>query len=201
MKERRVLASKSLKCVAGGEREAIVPSPFLRKYGELLVRAAAGYPILDVACGGGRNSVLLASLGARVIGIDIDLDRSRLDQGRLTGASFEEVSHLITFVKHDLIREPWPFEAQSIGGVINIHFLHIPLLRLFSDCLIPGGCLLLETIGGHGENFQELPKAGTLRSALRSEFSFLTYQERKSGPSGANAVSVKLFAIREHPNI
>src|SRR5262245_2356601 len=49
---------------------ALEPTKFVRRFGPLMVPAAAGYPILDVACGSGRNGVFMAELGAPVIGVD-----------------------------------------------------------------------------------------------------------------------------------
>lgn len=59
------------------------PSPLVRKFSEEIVRLSNGKPILDVACGGARNSTLLAYLGGKVLGIDIDLTQVQKGQRHL----------------------------------------------------------------------------------------------------------------------
>src|SRR5205823_1711508 len=51
------------------------PTPFLKKFGAEIGKAAGTYPILDVACGTGRNGIFLSQLGRTVICIDKDLSR------------------------------------------------------------------------------------------------------------------------------
>lgn len=173
------------------------PSPFVRRFANTLVRSARGNPIVDVACGGARNGILLAHLGANVIGVDIDLKSARLSQSRFVGTALEGSSHRVKLLQCDVVREPWPFKPESVGGILNVHFLHMPLLSCFSGSLIPGGCLLLETVGGQGGNYLQLPHAGMLRLALRGSLSVLIYQERCVGPPEAGAVTVKLLAVKE----
>jgi hypothetical protein len=97
----------------------------------------------------------------------------------------------------DLVKERWPFAPQSVGGIINVHFLLPALFPHFADSLAPGSYLLLETVAGHGENYLELPQRGTLKSALRQAFDLEFYEERSVGPSEHNAVTVKVLARRK----
>jgi hypothetical protein len=61
------------------------------------------------------------------------------------------------------------------------------------DQLMDGGHLFIETFGGHGENYLELPKADEIRQALKS-YKLLFYNERSVGPTCQNAVVVKALA-------
>jgi hypothetical protein len=71
----------------------------------------------------------------------------------------------------DLLRCPWPFGESTLGGILAIHFPVAPALFVhFADSLTPGGCLLIETVGGHGGNYLELPRAGQLSRALERQF-------------------------------
>ena len=88
----------------------------------------------------------------------------------------------------------WPYPPHSVGGVINIHFLHMPLLEMFSQSIIPGGFLIFETVEARGGNYHQLPKAGCIRAILDSSFSFLIYKEQSAGPASIDAVTVKLVA-------
>ena len=59
-----------------------------------------------------------------------------------------------------------------------------------------GGYLLIETVGGYGGNYLELPKASELRRVLRRAFDITVYSERKVAPRGTDAVSVQLPAVK-----
>jgi hypothetical protein len=61
------------------------------------------------------------------------------------------------------------------------------------DQLIDGGHLFIETFGGHGENYLELPKADEIRQALKG-YELIFYNERSVGPTSQNAVVVKALA-------
>src|SRR5580704_19678522 len=94
----------------------------------------------------------------------------------------------------DLANDRWPFTTGFAGGIINVHFLLPELFPFFERSLSPGGYLLLETVPGCGGNYLELPKAGELRSAFEKGLQIVWYKERKVGPPGYNAVTVKMVA-------
>ena len=66
-------------------------------------------------------------------------------------------------------------------------------LRAFHSSLVSGGHLYIETFGGHGGNYLDLPKAGQLRDLLSRHFHLAVYREKPVGPPEAGAVSVKLL--------
>lgn len=53
--------------------DELEPSPLVRRFAAKIVDAAAGKPVLDVACGSGRNALALSQLGCAVICVDRDL--------------------------------------------------------------------------------------------------------------------------------
>jgi SAM-dependent methyltransferase len=171
-------------------------SPLVRRFAEQLIAAASGRPILDVACGSGRNAFFLAGLGATVICIDKDLSSFAANLRQRCG-SLTTLSNLLLPKKIDLVRDEWPFTPGSIGAIINVHFLMPALFPHFASSLAPNGFLLLETVSGHGENYLELPQKGELKAALGDAFDFASYQERSVGPSDHHAVVVKLLARRK----
>jgi len=168
-------------------------SPLVRKFASKIADAAGGAPILDVACGSGRNAMLLSDLGCTVVCIDRDLTRLKIELGsrpsRVTSSRLQ-LCHL------DLANDPWPFDGGSVGGVINVHFLLPALFPLFEKSLMLGGYLLLESVPGCGGNYVELPAAGQVRTALGKAFDFEFYKESKVGPPGFDAVTVKVVAKR-----
>ncbi len=154
------------------------------------MEASSGYPVIDVACGAGRNAFYLAYLGCTVICIDRDL--STLRQNLV----HPELSKRLTLIEMDLLADPWPFQERMIGGIVLVDFLDRSLFRFFQRSLITGGYLLIETISNRGGNYLELPKASELRQTLEKSFEFDAYDEREAGPGHANAVTVRMLAKR-----
>jgi SAM-dependent methyltransferase len=154
------------------------------------VNAASGYPIVDVACGGGRNAFYLAELGCTVICVDRDL--SRLKKGRPDA----EISKRLKLIEMDLVADPWPFEERTIGGIVLVDFLDRSLFQLFERSLVTGSYLLIETISNRGGNYLELPRVGELRKAFERSFEFCLYHERQAGPRGVAAVTVRMLGKR-----
>ncbi len=161
----------------------LTPSPFVRDSAERIARASGGRPILDIACGSGRNGWYIASFGCEVIFADRDLTRL----ARRERAVSREI---------DLARDPWPFGPRTLGGIVNVHFLMPELFADFAASLAPGAYLLLETVPGSGQNYLELPKAESLRQQLASNFEFEAYRERSVGPPDVDAVTARLLARR-----
>jgi hypothetical protein len=162
--------------------------PMIRRFYARMVGAARGKPILDIACGTGRNAIPFAVQGCTVICADKDLTRFHSPDG---------ISGQLIPQQLDLVAEPWPFRKSFVGGIVNVHFLLVPLFPYFESSLSPGGYLLLETVPGCGGNYLQLPKAGELRSLLEGAFDLEFYQERKVGPQGCGAVAVQLLAKRK----
>jgi SAM-dependent methyltransferase len=154
------------------------------------VNTASGYPIVDVACGGGRNAFYLAELGCTVICVDRDL--SRLKEGRPDA----EISKRLKLIEMDLVADPWPFGEGTIGGIVLVDFLDRSLFHFFEQSLVTGGYLLIETISNRGGNYLELPRAGELRTAFERSFELQVYHEREAGPCAVNAVTVRMLARR-----
>ncbi|MGZ3235786.1 MAG: class I SAM-dependent methyltransferase [Burkholderiaceae bacterium] len=104
--------------------------------------------VLDLACGGGRHSLLLASMGHDVIALDRDTDPlSRLVDQRITAMQF------------DLENSPdggmpvWPFEAKRFSGIVVTNYLHRPLLHHIVTSLASNGLLIYETFAQGNEYF------------------------------------------------
>ncbi len=152
----------------------------------MIVHAAGKYPIIDVACGSGRNGAFLAQFGGKVICVDKDLTRLQA-----------RVPKVCLIKRMDLIADEWPFAVRTVGGIILIDFLHLPLISLVARSLIPGGYFLLETVSGRGENYWELPKRCELRGLVEKTFKLELYKESPTGPPNLDKVSVKFLALRK----
>jgi SAM-dependent methyltransferase len=176
--------------------EELQPSSLVRRFAPQLAERSLGKPILDVACGSGRNALVFSQLGCAVACIDKDLRRLRSELDRLQHTLFKDASSKLTLHELDLTRDPWPFSDASASGIVSVHFLLPSLFPFFEKSLAEHGFLLLETVPGHGGNYLQLPRAGELRAAFAKSFVFEFYRERPAGPRSLNTVTVQLIARR-----
>ena len=85
-------------------------------------------------------------------------------------------------IRVELAPSEWPFGPSCLSAVVFVHYMDVLLFSSVHCSLIPGGHLYLETVGGQGQNYLELPTTGELHALLCSGFRFDLYQERVVGP-------------------
>jgi SAM-dependent methyltransferase len=115
-------------------------SPWVERW---LPGIAVGGEVLDLACGSGRHSRLLAATGRRVCA----LDRDSGALGLLAGATG------ITVMQADLEHAPWPLASRKFDGVVVTNYLHRPLFPCIIDAIAPQGLLIYETFAAGNERF------------------------------------------------
>ena len=164
------------------------PSRLLMRWAHLFSREA---PVLDAGCGAGRNAIALAQQGLRVV--CADQDRSCLSRIEDLAPQEHGLGSLAP-VCTSLSADQWPFRYASFSAVVCVHFLDLDLLPLIRSSLCERGHLYIETIGGQGENYRDLPPAGTLRRLLDPDYSLMLYEERRAGPEQYGKRAVKLLA-------
>jgi len=108
------------------------PSPWVVRFAPLIPR---GGTALDLACGGGRHAVFLASRGHPVVAVD----RDREALARLAGVPG------VATACADLEGGPWPFAGRRFDGIVVANYLHRPLFPAIREALADGGVLLYET--------------------------------------------------------
>lgn len=91
--------------------------------------------MLDLACGGGRHSRLLASHCYPVLAVDRDAQSLAALQG-LPG---------VTVLQADLEGDVWPLTGQRFAGIVVTNYLWRPRLADLLVLLAPGGVLIYET--------------------------------------------------------
>jgi len=171
------------------------PSPLVRKFAARIAKATRRLPVLDAACGDGRNAFVLAKLGCQVVCADKDLRCLEEISRRVELDSLVGLPQLIRTQPLDLKVDPWPFKDAEFGAIVNVHFFLPDLLQRFESSLSAGGYLLLETAPGCGGNYRGLPKAGHVKQVLSAGFDIEYYREGRAGP----AVSVKTLARKRDP--
>lgn len=117
-----------------------LPSPWVQRH---LGAIPAGGRVLDLACGSGRHTRLLAGAGHPVLAVDRDGDAVRplLD--------LPEVSVLVA----DLEGDDWPLAGQQFAGIVVTNYLWRPRLGDLLSALEPGGVLIYETFMEGNEQY------------------------------------------------
>lgn len=143
------------------------PSVWVARFAPLIPRGK----VLDLACGSGRHSRLLAALGHQVVAIDRDADA-------LTRAAGEGIDTWQYDLENDLdemvIR---PFPVHHYAGLVVTNYLHRPLFPYLLTSVASGGILIYETFAHGNEQFGKpsnpdfLLARGELLDVVRSDTS------------------------------
>jgi SAM-dependent methyltransferase len=137
----------------------------------------------------------LAARGYDVVAVDRDIDRLRVVENSAANILESDPSNVcgrVSSVCADLSTDRLPFAKSSFSAVICVHY---PVQTIISDldaAVQKGGHFYIETFGGQGQNYLELPKAGEIRAALAG-YDFHFYKERPAGPHSQNSVAVTAF--------
>jgi SAM-dependent methyltransferase len=112
---------------------------------DALRTAARRGPVVDLACGRGRNALALATEAIPVVGVD----RHGEHLAELCAAARER-GLAVRAVRADLEAAPHPPVAPGrCGAVVVCRYLHRPLAPQLAGLLAPGGLLLYETFTIH----------------------------------------------------
>ena len=128
------------------------PAALVRAEMDLLRQATSAGPLLDLACGAGRNALPVARAGSTVIGLD--RDRTRL-------AAFGRAARglRVSLLHADLeATGTIPLASGSCGAILVFRYLHRPLAAEIVRVLRPNGVLLYETFTQEHRQLAEHPK-------------------------------------------
>jgi SAM-dependent methyltransferase len=121
--------------------EPLRPAALIREELARVASACGARPVLDLACGRGRNALAVAASGARVIALD--RDAAALAE---LGVRASEAGLAIACVRADVeAGHALPFASGALGAVLVFRFLHRPLAAEIARVLAPGGVLVYET--------------------------------------------------------
>lgn len=140
-------------------------------------RFAAAIPkgglVLDLACGAGRHSVMLADMGYFVLAVDQDISAIQ----KLQNSS-------IQVCQLDLEAAAWPLEGQEFAGIVVSNYLYRPFLDKLLNALQEGGVLIYETFAAGNSRFGKpsnpnfLLKTGELLAlAEHSSLKVIAYED------------------------
>lgn len=145
--------------------------------------------ILDLACGSGRNGLVLAEMGHAVTFADRDEEKlaaiarsERFDSG-----------HCRTWLVDLEIANSEPLKGRSYDAILVFNYLHRPILSAIKSAVAPTGLLMYETFTqaqrafGRPSNPEFLLQPGELE-ALCADWQIVQYFEGElSAPARAVA--------------
>jgi SAM-dependent methyltransferase len=145
-------------------------SPWVRRFAPVLPKDGV---VLDLACGAGRHTALLASLGHHILAVDQDI------------SAVESLkSEAIQTLKLDLEGPDWPLLNQQFSAIVVTNYLYRPFLDELPKMLTEGGVLIYETFAdgnaefGKPSNPNFLLKSGELLAlAQRSGLKVIAYED------------------------
>ena len=134
----------------------------------------SGGCVLDLACGGGRHSLLLHAAGYRVEAVDRDAGAQAEISAKAPGISTRAA---------DLEAGPWPYDGRRFDGIVVTNYLFRPLLPLLLDALAEGGVLIYETFMAGNERFGKpsnpafLLRPGELLDVVHGRLTVLAFEQ------------------------
>jgi SAM-dependent methyltransferase len=120
--------------------EGSTPSRWVLRFLHLI---PTGGRVLDLACGRGRHTRLLADCGHPVTAVDIDV----------SGLAPLRDNPRIDIRQVDLETGMRPFTGEHFAAVIVCNYLYRPHFAWLADTLLPGGVLLMETFAQGNEAY------------------------------------------------
>jgi len=163
------------------------PSMFVKHYFDLAPKKSA----LDVACGGGRNTLFLQELGFKIDAIDI----SAIALAELAKNANENVA----LIEADL--DEYEFKKQKYGLIVMTNFLDRALIKRLKEALVDGGIFIVETYVEDELNEKDFNKnfmlyKGELKE-LFSDFEIIEYDEFMNEPFEVYRMKKAAIAARK----
>ncbi len=169
------------------------PDPWVQKYAALVPQG----PVLDLACGKGRNGRYFLELGYSVTFIDKDIsaaedlllqDKSPYNNSPDNNSARNNANTQL--IKHDLENNsPWPFHSDQFSGIVVTNYLYRPLLPQLITTLKPCGIIIYKTFAVGNEQFGKpknpefLLQENELRKTFNKQFREIAFfQGREMNP-------------------
>jgi SAM-dependent methyltransferase len=156
--------------LSGAHDVILNASPWVRRFAAIIPK---GGVVLDLACGSGRHSKIIANMGHEVLAVDQDV------------SALESIRHpLINARRLDLEGADWPIKDTELSAIVVTNYLYRPHLDQLPKMLQRGGVLIYETFAlGNGDfgkpsNPNFLLNPGELLAfAARHDLKVLAYED------------------------
>lgn len=165
-------------------------SNLLEQHFAALLQSTALGPVLDLACGGGRNGLYLDRKGLAVVFADRnDEQLTQLKANAGSQARFWPVD----------LEQPGlqPLANQRFGAILVFRYLHRPLFDAIKQAVAPGGMIIYETFThqqaeiGRPKNPDFLLKPGELEQTFADWQILDTFEGIQNANAVASIVAVK----------
>ena len=138
-------------------------SPLLEKFIALLHEAESQAPVLDLACGSGRNGLYLVNQNIPVVFADIKDSALEQVKNSLT-SQHSEIKSSVSFWQVDfeqgsfeqgsVIQEhEHPLAGKSFAAIMVFRYLHRPLFEQIKQAVTSGGYVVYETFNVEQRQF------------------------------------------------
>lgn len=150
------------------------PDEWVRRHAQLI---PAGGRVLDLACGSGRHSLMLAGLGLDVLAVDRDVS---VLQSMRPGPAIE-------LLEADLETPEWPLEGIKFAGIVVVNYLYRPHLQALIENLRDDGVLIYSTFAAGNERFGRprnpayLLQPDELLDAFSSDLQIIAHESLQTG--------------------
>jgi SAM-dependent methyltransferase len=145
-------------------------SLLLEKHLPLLNKANEQFPVLDLACGSGRNGLYLVKNDIPTVFSDIKSDALVIVKSHFVREDLKRKNHLAQYWQIDFEQQSHHvLNNEKYTGVLVFNYLYRPLISQIKNTIIPGGCIFYETFTtkqsqyGRPSNPDYLLKSGELR--------------------------------------
>ena len=186
------------------EAQSTAHSPLVEQYLlDIALAADSELPVLDLACGGGRNGRYLAHRGLPVCFADrseekLEGIRSEFIAGdKQTSCDF----WCVDFEQEDSS----PLKQRCFGAILVFRYLHRPLLSQIAQAMSPGGVLIYETFTrdhaelGRPRNPDFLLEAGELAASFSDWELLHQFEGRTQSETGGREQAIAQLVARK-PN-
>lgn len=144
-------------------------SALLRTHLNTIGEAAQRGPVLDLACGKGRNGLYLLNNAIPIVFADRNAEALNYVEQQLQDPALAAVKELATLWPVDFETEPLAqLKKNSFAAIMVFRYLHRPLMASLKKAILPGGLVIYETFTvdqpqfGRPKNPEFLLQAGEL---------------------------------------
>lgn len=161
-------------------------------------------PILDLACGSGRNGLFCLEKSLPVVFSDVKQQVLTEIKQRIIDDSDKYLPSLAKFWQIDFeLENVNPFTTNSYSAVMVFRYLHRPLIEKIKTAVVPNGLVIYETFTvsqadfGRPKNTDFLLKAGELAEYF-SDWQVLHYFEGiMISDTGSNSQAIAQIVARK----
>lgn len=179
-------------------------SPLLSQYLSEFKKLPCQRPILDLACGSGRNGLYCLEHNLPVTFTDIKKQVLADIQQVIKSEQYKLVASQASFRQVDFEQEgTQPLVENSYSAVMVFRYLHRPLIEQIKAAVVPSGLVIYETFTekqaefGRPKNPDFLFKAGELASHFSDWEILHSFEGVKISDTGENKQSVAQIIARK----